>query len=367
MVLPKLEIRGVEQFYDGKKVLEIENLKVFGGDCLIIYGPNGSGKSSLLRIMALVERPSKGEIFFENQKINYRNSLLIRRKMALLLPRPLFFKGSVEENLVFGLRIRKAPRALIKERLEKIVELFSLSGILSRKAQTLSEGEAQRLHLARAFILEPEILFLDEPFSALDHPTREEKILELKQIIENTNQTTVLVTHHREEAVFLGNRVAILIRGRIVQEGKLEEVFNYPISSEVARLVGVETVLRGKIKEKKDGLLIVEVGKQEFVASGNGVEGKETMLFIKPEDVLIARQRVESSVRNWFQGQILRAQSFGRLFRLEIDCGFLLKASLTQAAWEELGLKEGEKVWAGVKATAVHSIDFLNLDSKEVR
>lgn len=367
MVSPKLEIANIEQVYGRKKVLEIENLKVFSGDCLVVYGPNGSGKSSLLRILALVEKPFKGEVFFENQKVKDSNSLFLRRKMALLLPRPLFFRGTVEENLVYGLKIRKTTPVLIKERLEKIVELFSLSELLSRDARTLSSGESQRVHLARAFILEPEILFLDEPFSTLDYPTREEKVLELKQVIEETNQTTVLVTHYREEAMFLANKVAVLIGGRIAQEGRVEEVFNYPATSEVARLVGVETVLKGIVKEKKDGLLVVKVGEQEVVAVGSGLEGRETTLFIKPEDVLIAHQKLESSVRNWFKGKILTAQSFGRLLHLQIDCGFLLKANLTQAAWEELNLREGEKVWAGVKATAVHTVDSLEFNLERAR
>lgn len=362
MVLPKLEIADLKQVYSGKKVLEVENFKVYDGDCLVIYGPNGSGKSTLLRVMALVEKPFKGEVFFEGQKVKDSNSLFLRRKMALLLPRPLFFKGNVKENLVYGLKVRKSTPVLIKERLEKVVELFSLSELLSRDPRTLSSGESQRVHLARAFILEPEILFLDEPFSTLDRPTREEKVFELKQIIKKTKQTTVLVTHNREEAMFLANKVAVLISGRVAQEGKVEEVFNYPATSEVARLVGVETVLKGIVKEKRDGLLVVKLGEQEVVASGYGEEGRETMLFIKPEDVLVAHQKLESSVRNWFRGKILSAQSFGRLLQLQIDCGFLLKASLTQAAWEELGLKEGEEIWAGVKATAVHTIDSLKLD-----
>lgn len=367
MGIPKLEIAGVEQFYGNKRVLKVDNLKVYSGDCLVVYGPNGSGKSSLLRIMALAEKPSKGEVFFEGEKVDDRNSLSLRRKMALLLPRPLFFKGTVKENLIYGLKVRKTPPGLVKERLEKVVELFSLSALMSRETRSLSGGEAQRVHLARAFILEPEVLFLDEPFSALDYPTREEKVLELKEIIKETGQTTVLVTHYREEAVFLAKEIAVLVNGEIVQKGDVEEVFNYPASPEVARLVGVETVLKGVVKEKRDGLLVVKVGEQELVTSGQGEEGKETMLFIKPEDVLIAHQKLESSVRNWFQGKILDVQSFGRFFRLQIDCGFLLKASLTQAAWEELKLKEGERVWAGVKATAIHTIKSLESNLEEAR
>lgn len=356
MVLPKLEIASVSQVYKGKKVLEVESLKVFSGDSLVIYGPNGSGKSTLLRIMALVEKPFKGEVFFEGLKVDDRNSLELRRKMALLLSQPYFFRGSVKENLLYGLMVRKVPPGIVRERLEKVVELFSLSPLLDREAHSLSGGEAQRLHLARAFILEPEILFLDEPFSALDYLTRERKVLELKQIIKETGQTTVLVTHFREEAVFLAEKVVVLIDGRAVQEGKVEEVFNYPVSPEVARLVGVETVLRGVVREKKDGLLVVKVGRSEVMVRGQVEEGKETLLFIKPEDVLIARQKLESSIRNWFQGRILKVHSFGRLLQLEIDCGFLLKASVTQAAWEDLKLSEGEKVWAGVKATAIHTL-----------
>lgn len=356
MALPRLEIKNIEHCYGERKVLEVPELSVEEGECVVIFGPNGSGKSTLLRVMSLMEKPTRGTIFYEGKEVNNRNSLEIRRRFALLLQKPVFFQGTVVKNIIYGLNVRGFSSEEIEERLEKVTSLFSLDGLLSRRREELSGGEAQRVNLARAFILEPEILFLDEPFSALDAPTREEVISELKRVIKKTGQTTVFVTHHREEAAFLGEKVVILLEGKVYQQGAVEEVFSKPVCDEVARLVGVETVLRGKVVQNKGGLLRISVADQSFFVSGEAKLGEEVLVCIKPEEVIISKEKPESSVRNWFRGKIVEVSSYGRILNLGLDCGFLLKALVTQSSYRELNLREGDEVWAGVKATSIHLI-----------
>ncbi len=356
MALPKLEIRNLEHYYGEKLVLSLKRLIIDEGDCLVIFGPNGSGKSTLLRIMSLLEKPARGSIFYQGEQVNGRNSLNFRRRFALLLQRPVFFRGSVLDNLIYGLKVRKTPPEIIKERLSKVVSLFSLQDLLSRRVDELSGGESQRVNLARAFILQPEILFLDEPFSSLDAPTREKIIIELKRAIEKTGQTTVFVTHHREEAAFLGKRLLLLLKGRILQEGTVEEVFSHPASDEAARLVGVDTVAKGKVRSKEKGLLKISVGGQELTVVGEADIGEEVLICIKPEEVFISREKAGGSVRNWFLGRVVEVSSYGRVLSLGIDCGFFLRALLTRASFQELNLKEGDEVWTGVKATSIHLI-----------
>jgi tungstate transport system ATP-binding protein len=262
----------------------------------------------------------------------------------------------VVKNIIYGLNVRKVPSHEIKEKLKKVTSLFSLDSLLPRRVEELSGGEAQRVNLARAFILEPEILFLDEPFSALDAPTREEVISELKRVIKKTGQTTVFVTHHREEAAFLGERVVILLEGKVYQQGPVEEVFSKPVCDEVARLVGVETVLKGKVAQNNGGLLKISVADQSFFVPGEAKLGEEVLVCVKPEEVIISKNKPESSVRNWFRGKIVEVSSYGRILNLGVDCGFLLRALVTQSSYRELNLKEGDEVWAGVKATSIHLI-----------
>jgi tungstate transport system ATP-binding protein len=356
MAVPKLEIKEVEHFYGARKVCKVKQLFVEEGESLVILGPNGSGKSTLLRLMALLEKPSQGAIFYEGRKVNHRNSLAIRRQLVLLLQKPIFFTGTVLENIVYGLRLRKLPPDEVENRLSKVSSLLNLTDLLHRKVDELSGGEAQRVNLARAFALRPEILFLDEPFSALDAPTREEIIVELGRIIEKTGQTTVFVTHHREEAAFLGSRVVVLIDGQVFQVGSVEEVFSKPVCDDVAKLVGVETVLKGQVARVEGELVVVSVRNGEFYVPGEAAIGEEVLVCIKPEEVVISKKKPESSVRNWFRGRIVEVNDYGRILRLVLDCGFHLKALLTKSSFRELNLGQGDGVWAGVKATSIHLI-----------
>ena len=356
MDLPKLEIKNIIHYYGNKRILDIEGVSVREGESLVIFGPNGSGKSTLLRIMSLIERPSKGEIYYKGEKVNKKNSLNIRRNFVLLLQKPVFFRGKVIDNILFGLRVRKVPRREIQTRLNKINSLFSLKKLLNRRVGELSGGEEQKINLARALILQPEILFLDEPFSFLDASTKEEVIYELRKIIKKLKQTTVFVTHDWEEAVLLGDRVILLHEGKICQQGPIEDVFNKPAHKELAKLVGVETLIKGEIKDKKGELLEINVNGKIFQVTGEGEVGEEVFLCIKPEEVFITKKRPESSIRNWFLGKIEEIIPSGRVIEIKLNCGFLLKAFITKASYEELNLSIGKEVWAGIKATSIHVI-----------
>ena len=176
------------------------------GECLVVFGPNGSGKSTLASDRLAPGKARPGTDFLPGERGQRRNGLDVRRRFVLLLQRPYLFRGNVEKNVLFGLKVRGTPKPEMRKRLDKAARMFSLGPLLGRDARKLSGGEAQRVNLARAFILEPDILFLDEPFSALDAPTREDLIHELKRVLKETGQTTVFVTHHREEAAFLATR-----------------------------------------------------------------------------------------------------------------------------------------------------------------
>lgn len=351
-----LEMSQVQQVYSGQCVLDIPRFRVEARDRLVLFGPNGAGKSTLLRLLALVEKPTHGQIFYQGVPVKSKNSLDIRRRFVLLLQRPVFFHGSVRTNVIYGLKVRRLADPTIQTRLDRVVSLFSLEKLLDRRVDQLSGGEAQRVNLARAFILQPEILFLDEPFSPLDAPTRQELLEELRRTVLVTGQTTVLVTHHREEVLFFGERVAVLIDGNIQQEGPVEEVFSRPTSHDVARLVGVETILAGRVVACRGQRVEVNVGEHTFLLPGPAPCNQQVLLCIRPEDVILAKARPEGNVPNWFFGTIVDVCPTGRTLELVLDCGFQLKAAVTRGTFVELGLEQGGKVWAGVKETSVHLI-----------
>src|SRR5207244_12550900 len=156
---------------------------------------------------------------------------------------------TVFDNVAMGLRFRGVAREAIGPRVTRWLERFAIAQLASRRARTLSGGEAQRTALARALVVEPEVLLLDEPFSALDHPTRETLIDDLGRILGEERTTTVLVTHDRAEAMVLGDRVGVLMQGRLLQVDEAAQVFRAPASEEIARFVGVETILDCRVLE----------------------------------------------------------------------------------------------------------------------
>jgi tungstate transport system ATP-binding protein len=238
LALEKILVR-----YGDSAALEVPSLTVERGEILAVIGPNGAGKSTLLRLMGLLQQPTQGKIYFHNREVIPTDGLDIRRRMASVFQEPLLLNASVYENAVLGLKLRRVDRRAAEQRVLPWLERLGISHLAKRQARSLSGGEAQRTSLARALVLDPEILLLDEPFSPLDPPTRDSLLFDLQRILRETGITTILVTHQREEAFMLGDRVAVLIGGKVHQIGSAGEVFLHPVNDAVARFVGADNKL----------------------------------------------------------------------------------------------------------------------------
>jgi tungstate transport system ATP-binding protein len=236
-----LTLRDIVVRYGPSTILEFSHLSVHAGEILAVIGPNGAGKSTLLRLMGQLQPPTQGRIYFHDCEVIPTDGLAIRRRMASVFQEPLLLNASVYDNVALGLRLRGLDRHATEKRVLPWLERLAIAGIAKRQARTLSGGEAQRASLARALALDPEILLLDEPFSSLDPPTREDLLAELKGILRATGVTTVFVSHHRDEAFILSDRLAVLIGGRLLQTGLTTEVFAHPANEAVARFVGSAT------------------------------------------------------------------------------------------------------------------------------
>jgi tungstate transport system ATP-binding protein len=355
---PKLSLRGVRVRRGGTEIVKVPHLDVAEGEVLVIIGPNGAGKSVLLETLALLQRPTEGRVLFEGEPVAGRE-LALRRRMAVVFQDPLLLRRSVAESVAMGLRLRGVPRTERRERVAFWMQRFGIAHLARRSAPTLSGGEAQRTGLARAFALQPEVLLLDEPFSALDEPTREEILDDLSAALCETGVTTVFVTHDRDEALRLGGRMAVLMNGEIRQAGPTADLFASPVDRDVAAFVGVETIVPGCVRSLEQGLAAVEVaGRRVEVASAIG-PGGEVLVCLRPEDIVLSPAEDPpgpSSARNRLPAVVQRILNLGPHARVELDAGFPLVALITKQSLEELSLDAGSRVAASFKATAVHLI-----------
>jgi len=357
-VTPKLSLRDVLVRRRKTEVLSVPALDVQEGEVLAVIGPNGAGKTTLLQVLALLDRPARGEVLFDGAGVR-GHELRIRRRMALMMQDPLLLRRSVAENVATGMRMRGVPRGERKARTARWLARFGVAHLAQRSARTVSGGEAHRVALARAFALEPEVLLLDEPFAALDQPTRETLLDELASALGETGLTTVFVTHDRTEALRLGDRVGVIVAGRIRQVGPTAEVFAAPVDEEVASLVGAETVVAGKRISSGDGIATIRVG--EYVIEGVAQDGmpEDVLVVLRPEDVTLMKpdeRRPESSARNHLRGTVSRVTLLGYQARVRVDCGFPLVAVITKQSLEEMGIAAGQEIAATFKAHAVHLI-----------
>ncbi|MEW6240508.1 MAG: ABC transporter ATP-binding protein [Chloroflexota bacterium] len=236
---PLLEIRNLLVHREKMPVLEIDHLAVGQGEVLAVVGPNGAGKSTLFLTLARLLRAERGQILFNGRQAAAESDLEYRRRIALVLQEPLLLDLSVRENVAVGLKFRGAPKIEIEKRTAEWLERLGVAHLANRPAKKLSGGEAQRVSLARAFVLQPELLLLDEPFTALDAPTRARLLEDLKALLAETGMTTIFITHDLQEALKLATRMAVILNGKLEQWGSPQEVFAKPVNEEMARFLGV--------------------------------------------------------------------------------------------------------------------------------
>jgi tungstate transport system ATP-binding protein len=358
---PILEGRDLRVAYGGESALEVPRIDVRAGEVLALIGPNGAGKSTLLRVLGLLERPSSGEIRFQGEPIPWgtRDFLSLRRRFACVFQEPLLTDATVEANAALGLRLRRKPAGEVAAQVRLWLDRLGIAHLVGRRARTLSGGESQRVSLARAFAIQPEVLLLDEPFSALDPPTRADLLTLLQGLLRQAGCTTIFVTHDREEALRLGDRIAVMSDGRIRQIGRMSEVFGHPSSEEVARFVGVETILDGRVVGERDGLLRVEAEGVTIEALGKARTGERVLVCLRPEDLVIRRREaptVQESARNHLEGVLEEATRLEAQYRVQINCGPSVVALVTKQSFEEMGLAPGSQVAVTFKASAVHLI-----------
>lgn len=327
---------------------------------LVLFGPSGSGKTTVLRCLAGLEWPDQGSIRFGSETWVDTDACIRRHPQQRQIgymsqDYALFPTYSVAGNIAYGLGT--LPEAERQQRIRNVVDLLQLQGTEDSRPTQLSGGQQQRVALARVLARRPRLLLLDEPLSALDLPTRSRLRGELRSLLKQLAIPSIVVTHDWEEALALGDRMVVLREGLVLQEGTPQQVFNRPQDAEVAKIVGMETVMPGRVIEAAHGLVTVEVEQRRLVAVGGDGIGAEVFVCIRAEDVLLeAASTGTTSARNQLTGTVREVIPMGALVRVEIDCGFVLSAIVTRSALEELRLSPGASVVAAIKAGAVHLV-----------
>jgi molybdopterin-binding protein len=365
--IPLVKIRNLSIQRGGKPVLQIEHLDIFRHETLAVIGPNGAGKSTLLLSLARLLKGKTGEIWFGEQTIESFDELAYRRRIALVLQEPLLLDRTVFENVAAPLRFRRMRQAEISQRVEVWLERLGIAHLRDRHSRQISGGEAQRTSLARALVLQPELLLLDEPFSALDAPSRQRLLHDLRTLLVDSSAAVVFVTHDQDEALILGDRVAVILDGKLRQVGSPSQVFSAPDDEEIASFVGVENVLSGRISGYHKGQATVLVNGIQIHAVGQLEPGHPVLVCLRPEDITLWQddKLPSSSARNRLHGTVKQITPSGPLARVEVACwGFaqlpterlILVALVTRPSVEEMRLSPGSEVTVTFKASAVHLI-----------
>jgi len=301
----------VKRFDETVAVDEV-SLSIRKGEIFALLGSSGCGKSTLLRMLAGFEAPTSGRILLGGADVA-RLPPYERPVNMMFQSYALFPHLNIWENVAFGLKREGLPKADIQQRVDEMLALVQLTPYAKRKPHQLSGGQQQRVALARSLAKKPKLLLLDEPLGALDKKLREQTQFELVNIIEKVGVTCVMVTHDQEEAMTMANRIAIMSKGRVLQVGTPQQIYEYPANRFVADFIGNVNLLDGKLSLDEPDRCAVDTA-IGLVQVGHGVSGQVGMpvaVAVRPEKVSIAKQRPEGVQANLFTGKVKEIAYFG--------------------------------------------------------
>jgi len=338
-------------------VLEVE--AEMRGRVTVVFGPSGAGKTSLLDLVAGLRRAKSAFIQLNDRVLTDKGkniSVPVQQRAIGYVPQDLalFPHLSVRQNLLYGRKAESNGEAISFERVAGVLEIESL---VDRSVTKLSGGEKQRVALARALLASPRLLLLDEPLASLDAPLKAKIIPYLGRIRDEFKVPMIFVTHDRAEAMTLADEMVVLVAGKVMQAGRVADVFSRPANAEVAKYVGMETLQPGRVTSVNEGLATVEAGSVTLTAMALESPSRDVFVCIRGEDVILQRETgAGSSVRNRLAARIVSLRQEGALVRVELDAGFPLFALVTRPAATELALREGDPITGMIKTSAIHLV-----------
>ncbi|MHB9002450.1 MAG: ABC transporter ATP-binding protein [Coriobacteriia bacterium] len=351
-----LTAQGLRRTFRTGFTVAVDDIEVQSGRTLALLGPSGSGKSTLLTMMGLLERPDAGTILLDGREVTHRDHAA-RQSMAAVFQRPYLIKGTVGENVAYGLKLRGVPSQERSARVQETLARVGLTGFAGRLAATLSGGEAQRVALARALVLEPRVLLLDEPLASLDPLLKRKLTGEFARILHDEGVTVLYVSHDHDEALIVADDIAVMNEGRFVTTGPVADVMGLPADGWTAEFLGMEPPSAGRVTSQESGLVQIDAGGTVISAVGAYAPGTAVLFAVAPEDVLLAASDADigaTSARNRFSGVVEAIEPRGSTWRVILSAGSVrIASSVSRAALDEIGIVRGDSIQALFKATAV--------------
>ncbi|SRR5579871_60226 len=349
-----------KRFGETPAVIDL-SLELASGELVALLGPSGCGKTTTLRMVAGFETPTAGRVLLADRDLTdappeRRNCGMVFQNYAL------FPHLTVEQNVAFGLEMRAVERAEIRRRVADILGKVGLAGLGGRYPRQLSGGQQQRTALARALVVNPSVLLLDEPLANLDAKLREEMRFYIRSLQREFHITTLYVTHDQAEALVLADRVAILMGGVLQQYGRPEDVYHRPRSAAVAGFIGLTNLIPGRVRTRAAGRVVVDTVLGLVTAAGDPAlrEGAEVLLSVRPEQLDLVRPgAAPQDGANVLRGTVRERTFLGSLadFRVDVDGGVVLRVQGRPSAMERAGdavavAFDAEAAWALPGATS---------------
>jgi iron(III) transport system ATP-binding protein len=352
--MASIRLEGINKSFPGVKALIDIHQEIKSGEFFTLLGPSGCGKTTLLRIIAGFYRQDSGHVYISDQTID--NVPAYQRDTGMVFQNYAVFPHmTVFENVAFGLKSRKVKASEIRKRVARILELARLSGYEERTPDQLSGGQQQRVGLARAMVIEPQVLLMDEPLSNLDAKLRVEMREEIRDIQRQLGTTTIYVTHDQEEALVISDRIAVMNFGIIQQVGTAWEIYKEPANTFVASFVGNMNFIEGEIAASNNGFIEVAANHHKVKASTSEVTVKAIRLAVRPEDLSIVPDRVSGEEFSSIPGTIKKSTFTGSLIQYTVDCGedLHLMVERYKPEHEALILPNGSSVFVKIPVNAL--------------
>jgi ABC-type Fe3+/spermidine/putrescine transport system ATPase subunit len=314
-----IEVRNLVKTYGDVYALKNVDLDIADGEYFVLLGPSGGGKTTLLRSIGGFIRPDSGTVQIKGKNVD--NLPPDKRPTSMVFQGfALFPHMTVYENIGYGLKLRSVEKSIIHDRVIKMMDLVGLSGLSDRKPHELSGGQQQRVQLARALILENDVLLLDEPLSALDAQLRKDMCIELKRLQKTVGISFVHVTHNQEEAMSVADRIAIIADGEMVEQGSPKEIYSNPKKKFTAEFIGEKNILNGVVVDFNKSKILVNIEKDEIEVANNNytiAKNQEISLSIKSESIQISKVSSSKSkgAKNSITGKVTEITFLGQFIR----------------------------------------------------
>ena len=345
-----IQIKDVSKTFGNFVALDNVSLEVPDGALLALLGPSGSGKTTLLRIIAGLEVADSGTVLHQDEDITHHSAR--DRKVGFVFQHYALFRHmTVAENIGYGLRVRKTPKAKIRERVAELLKLIRLESLQARYPGQLSGGQRQRVALARALAAQPRVLLLDEPFGALDAKVRQELRQWLRRLHEEIHVTSIFVTHDQEEAFEVADCVVVMNEGRIEQEGTPEEVYDHPATPFVYNFLGNVNLFHSRVVNGK-----ARIGSLEMEVPEDAHPEGPAVMYVRPHLLDIEQQ---ATGVDHFRARVKHINRAGPLVKIELmtEWGDLVNVEMSQERFMKLGLRSDLEVFVKPREVRVFSAD----------